>query len=262
MAKREWMENKKTDKSGAICEDEGLLVIFTPVEMEMKKQHFWLPLSVFGWSFWLPILLAGLILTITLTMLCAPLAWITGIITLLCLAFFRDPIRGIPGEPGVLVAPADGKVTEITRVERQEEFGGPALKIGIFLSVLDVHINRSPCDGEVESVDFTPGEFLDARHPESGLRNQATKIVLNMQGEDGPRKLIVRQIVGAIARRIICPIERGDLLRRGERFGMIAFGSRTEIIVPEPDAWRVMVEKNQQVKAGSSIVLRNISKGG
>jgi len=222
--------------------------------MKIKKQKFWLPLSIFGWPFWLPILLTGLILILTLSILCVPLAWLIGIVTLLCLAFFRDPIRKIPNEPGVLVAPADGKVTEITRLERLEEFGGPALKIGIFLSVLDVHINRSPSDGVVESAEFSPGEFLDARHPESGMRNQATKIVL----KSGSGKLIVRQVVGAIARRIICPLEPGDRLERGERFGMIAFGSRTELIVPEPEAWRVVVQTGQMVKAGSSIVLRRI----
>ena len=222
--------------------------------MKIKKQKFWLPLSIFGWPFWLPILLTGLILILTLSILCVPLAWLIGIVTLLCLAFFRDPIRKIPNEPDVMVAPADGKVTEITRLERLEEFGGPALKIGIFLSVLDVHINRSPSDGVVESAEFSPGEFLDARHPESGMRNQATKIVL----KSGSGKLIVRQVVGAIARRIICPLEPGDRLERGERFGMIAFGSRTELIVPEPEAWRVVVQTGQMVKAGSSIVLRRI----
>jgi phosphatidylserine decarboxylase len=224
--------------------------------MEMKKHKFWLPLSLFGWSFWLPILLAGLILTITLSILDSPLAWAAGAITLVCLAFFRDPVRRIPVEAGLLTAPADGKVTQITLIEREQEFGGPALKIGIFLSVLDVHINRSPCDGVVERVDFTPGEFLDARHPESGIRNQSTTVVLQTLEQTDPRKLIVRQIVGAIARRIICPVHPGERLRRGERFGMIAFGSRTELIVSEPDGWEVLVQTGQQVKAGSSVMLR------
>jgi phosphatidylserine decarboxylase len=221
------------------------------------KDPRWLGLSLFGWRYWLPMLVAGLLLMGMLYFVTPVLSGLMALVTLACMLFFRDPPRYIPDQPGLMVSPADGKVVEITRLERHEAFGGPALRIGIFLSVLDVHINRSPCDGVVASVHFEPGEFLDARNPQAGIRNQSNTLILKASAApDHPPIAVVRQIVGAIARRIICPITIGAQLKRGERFGMIAFGSRTELIVPDADTWESLVQTGQQVKGGSTVLLR------
>ncbi len=223
----------------------------------MNYRHVWFPLSLFGWKYWLPMLITGVLLTGVLAFINPLPAWIAAVVTLACMLFFRDPPRTIPDQPGLMVSPADGKIVEITRLDRHETLHGPALRIGIFLSVLDVHINRSPCDCVVASIHFEPGEFLDARNPQAGIRNQSNTLVLKAQlAEDHPPLAIVRQIVGAIARRIICPAKAGTPLKRGERFGMIAFGSRTELIVPQPDAWECLVHTGQQVKGGSTAMLR------
>src|SRR5205085_168864 len=150
------------------------------------------------------------------------LIWLAG------LAFFRDPERAVPQESSIMVSPADGTVTEITRFERHEDLGGPALRIGIFLSVLDVHVNRSPCDGVVKSIRYQKGKFLDARHPDCGSCNEANTIVLDTA--DGP--VVMRQVAGLIARRIVRDVHAGDRVQMGQRIGLIKFGSRTELIAP------------------------------
>ncbi len=173
------------------------------------------PLSLFGWTFWLPILLAGVLLAVTLAIIPGawPLALLCGIVTLAALAFFRDPPRRVPEGRGLMVAPADGKVTEITRLEHYDPLGGPALRIGIFLSVLDVHINRVPCEAVIVATQFREGLFLDARHPESGPKNQSHTLVLGSpEAADHHPIAVVKQIVGAIARRIIAPVRVGEHL--------------------------------------------------
>jgi phosphatidylserine decarboxylase len=171
--------------------------------------------------------------------------WIAG------LAFFRDPERVPPSDSDVMVSPADGRVTEISHLAMHEDIGGPALKIGIFLSVLDVHINRSPCDGVVRDVRYQPGKFLDARHPECGRLNEANTIVLDTN--EGP--VIVRQVAGLIARRIVCTLKVGDRVRLGERIGLIKFGSRTELIVPD-DRFEPTVKVGDFVAGACTIVMR------
>jgi len=234
----------------------------------MKHPQF--IISLYGWTFWLPIAIAGTLLTGLCTLIAAnapqsaPLAWaiaiVAGLLTFAGLAFFRDFPRTVPTDAGIMVAPADGKITEITRLEHHPLLDGrPALKIGIFLSVLDVHINRSPCDGIILARHYAEGLFLDARHPESGLKNQSNTLVLgSAQAGDQHAIAVVRQVVGAIARRIIAPVAIGDRLARGERFGMIAFGSRTELIVPEPDRWDVKVHIGQHVKGGVTVMIGRV----
>ncbi len=172
------------------------------------------------------------------------------------LAFFRDPDRTIPSESGLVVSGADGTVTEITRLDQYEGIDGPAVRIGVFLSLFDVHINRSPCAARVVQCDYQPGEFLDARHPECGQRNEAMTIRLEptQPGARGP--IIVRQIAGLVARRIICRVGPGDLLERGQRFGMIKFGSRTEVIMPDGPEVKVAVQLGDKVRGGSTILVR------
>ncbi len=174
---------------------------------------------------------------------------------LFTLLFFRDPPRTVPGEPGLLAAPADGVVTEITRLDRHEGIDGPALRIGIFLSIFDVHINRSPCAGRVLTTKYKAGEFLDARHRESGARNEANTLVIDPE-EAIPGPVIVRQIAGVIARRIVCHVGPGSMVARGERFGMIKFGSRTELIVPADGRLEPAVKMNDHVKAGRTVIMR------
>lgn len=170
------------------------------------------------------------------------------------LAFFRDPERTPPEGTDTLVSPADGRVTEITEVDEPSYIGGPAVRIGIFLSVLNCHVNRSPWSGTVEYVKYSPGLFLDARHPDSGPKNESNAIGLR----DGARdvKLLVRQVAGLIARRIICTVEPKMSVQRGERIGMIKFGSRTELYVPKDRLAGVDVRVGDNVKGALTVLGR------
>jgi len=184
-----------------------------------------------------------------------PAAIVTGIVWLAGLAFFRVPNRRIPIGPGLLISPADGKVTDITPISHEPNIGGPALRIGIFLSVFDVHVNRSPCDARVVKTRYKPGEFLDARHAECGERNEANTIVLDPDAPM-PGPIVVRQIAGLIARRIVCRLNPQQHIRRGELFGLIKFGSRTELIVPANRGLEPAVSVGQRVAGGATILMR------
>jgi phosphatidylserine decarboxylase len=171
---------------------------------------------------------------------------------LFVVAFFRDPSRTVPGGAGCAVAPADGRVDDIGYVDEPEVIRGRALRIGIFLSVFDVHVNRVPLDGRVALLRYKPGRFLDARRPDCKELNEA-----NLVGFEGPRgPFAVRQVAGLIARRIICPLREGQETARGERMGMIKFGSRTELFVPAEAPVDVLVEVGQRVRGATSILLR------
>lgn len=185
-------------------------------------------------------------------LLAAPL-WL---VWLFVLAFFRDPSRTIPGEPGLLVAPADGKVTDITPLASCEGIEGPALQIGIFLSIFDVHINRSPCDGRIVRTQHQDGKFFDARNPRASRCNESNTVILEPQAAGIVGPIIVRQIAGLIARRIVCHPKPGASLRRGQVFGMIKFGSRTELIVPAASGLTAAVEVGQHVWAGKTVLMR------
>jgi phosphatidylserine decarboxylase len=184
-----------------------------------------------------------------------PLAAVPIVIWVWAISFFRDPERVVPDEPGILVAPADGTVTQILELDHDDQIGGPARRISIFLSVFSVHINRSPCNGQVRSVAYQKGEFINALSPDSSHRNEANTVVLS--GVDGaPSTIVVRQIVGLIARRIVCHARVGDRLATGQRFGMIKFGSRTELTIPRREGDRVLVHVGQGVHAGETILIR------
>ncbi|MEA3225293.1 MAG: phosphatidylserine decarboxylase [Planctomycetota bacterium] len=155
--------------------------------------------------------------------LIAVLAWV--------LAFFRDPERLCPSDANLLLAPADGRVTEIETVAEDGFIGGSALRIGIFLSIFNVHLNRAPCNVRVEKITYKKGKYLNAMNPQSGRVNESND--LGLVRTDSPEdKLIVRQVSGAIARRIVCATAEGRELAGGEKLGMIKFGSRTELYVP------------------------------
>ncbi len=216
-------------------------------------------ISLYGWTYWLPLLLAGLFLVLLFAIL--QIWWLVAIFAILtfaCIAFYRDFNRPIPNAPNIMVAPADGKLTEITRLDHYPPFNGPALKVSIFLSVLDVHVNRSPCDATVLWTRYEEGLFLDARHPDCTNKNQSNTIALATPGAplSAPPAAVVKQIVGAIARRIIAPLTPGETLTRGQRFGMIAFGSRTELYVPAAENWQPAVPLNTHLKGGKDVILK------
>ena len=178
-----------------------------------------------------------------------------GIVLIWALSFFRDPEREVPEDKDILIAPADGTIADIETVDEPEFIGGKAMRVGIFLSIFDVHINRSPCRATVEKITYREGQFLDARNPESGRVNESNDLWLT-RIESPNDKLIIRQISGAIARRIVCRAKEGGELVSGERFGMIKFGSRTELYVPARDGVKCLVKTGDKVKAGITPIIR------
>jgi len=170
------------------------------------------------------------------------------------LSFFRDPYRASPQDDDILLAPADGRIMDIEQVQN-EYTGGPALRIGIFLSIFNTHINRAPCEVKVSQIDYKKGKFKDARNPLAGKVNESNDLKL-VRTKDPADKLIVRQISGAVARRIVCKTGAGDVLTGGEKFGMIKFGSRTELYVPLRSDIECVVRVGDKVKAGLTILAR------
>lgn len=170
--------------------------------------------------------------------------------------FFRDPVRTIPGEPGLIVSPADGVVTHVDEADEPDFIGGRARRLSIFLSVFDVHLNRAPAPGRVEFTKFRPGSFFDARREESLEKNQNQDMGLIVEEEGLPSRMVVRQSTGAIARTIVCPVETGMRLKRGQRYGMIKFGSRTTLFLSRDAEIEWLVKAGDRVKAGETPVAR------
>jgi len=165
-----------------------------------------------------------------------------------CLYFFRDPERQPPPDDHLVVSPADGRVLEV-REEREEQFlHQPATRISIFMSPLDVHVNRSPVAGTIELVRHTAGRFRAAFADKASLDNERNAVLLTTPGG----RFLVVQIAGALARRIVCHRQPGDWLARGERFGMIMFGSRVDLFLPP--AARPVVARGDRVRAGHTVV--------
>ncbi|WP_047492716.1 phosphatidylserine decarboxylase family protein [Terriglobus sp. TAA 43] len=159
--------------------------------------------------------------------------------------FFRDPARRIPTGPGEIVSPADGKVTEAEWIETPD---GSRLRLSIFLNVFDVHVNRSPIEGTVKLVNYKTGLYLNAMRADSNVLNEQNVVVI----ENENCSIQVKQIAGLLARRIVCWVKPGDTLQRGERFGLIKFGSRVDILMP-PDA-NLQVKRDDRVKGGSTVL--------
>lgn len=166
-------------------------------------------------------------------------------------AFFRDPERVVPGGDGLVVAPADGRVVAIAPAAPDGLFGDAATRISIFLSPLDVHINRAPVAGRVNDVRYQAGQFIAAYKPDASRVNEQSALRLVDERE---RNWGVVQIAGVLARRIVCRAKPGDQLARGERFGLIMFGSRTDIYLPS--ACRVEAVEGQRVRGGETIIGR------
>lgn len=172
--------------------------------------------------------------------------------TLFCLYFFRDPTRVPPPRPGLVLAPADGRIVGVQQAVPPEELGlgpMPRWRVAIFLSVLDVHVNRVPADGTVTRIAYRPGKYLNASLDKASVDNERNAIALRLP--DG-RDMAVVQIAGLIARRILCDIREGDPVRAGERFGIIRFGSRTDIYLPEGVV--PLVAQGQTMIGGETVI--------
>jgi phosphatidylserine decarboxylase len=195
-----------------------------------------------GYYYGLALIAAGVLLG----WLTSPI-WAIVPLLLACffLWFFRDPERAIPQEPGALVSPADGKVTDVSTVNTED---GKRTRISIFLSVVDVHVNRSPITGVIRDVHYQRGKFLDARSPDCAEQNEQNIVTVEGEGQ----RVVFKQIAGLLARRIIFTPRPGDLLQRGQRVGLIKFGSRTDVLF-DADA-RVSVKVGDRVKGGASIL--------
>ncbi len=166
-------------------------------------------------------------------------------LALFFLWFFRDPPRRVPAGDGFLVSPADGKVTEAEWIETP---AGSRLRLSIFLNVFDVHVNRSPVAGTVTQVSYKKGLFLNAMRADSNVLNESNTVVIEGEG----CTLQVKQIAGLLARRIVCFVKPGDTVQRGQRFGLIKFGSRVDVLMPADAVLRVRT--GDRVKGGSTVL--------
>ncbi len=225
----------------------------------MPSRNVWL--SPLGADQWIP---ATLVFIPVITACIALVShgesgwWIPGILSFMVwlgfVLFFRDPKRIPPrAHDGCMMSPADGRISAITHLSHHESVNGPATVIRIFLSVLDVHINRVPWDGHVMSQVHRPGRYLDVRNPLSAQVNES--MLLSLRAADG-RLFGIRQVSGAIARRIVCLPRVGDRVIRGDRLGMIKFGSTTELILAEADAAHILVRQGDRVVGGITPLAR------
>ena len=212
------------------------------------------PLTRHGWR---EMLIGSLVLVLVAFGLGLAVWWLALVVLPVMIwlfAFFRDPDRPIPTQQFVMVSPADGVVSDITHIEHDPLLDAPAIRVGIFLSVFNVHVNRSPCDGRIVKVEYKKGRFINAMsHGAASEQNESNTIVL--AEPNGDRKIaVVKQIVGLIARRIVFSGREGDVLKRGQRIGMIKFGSRTELYIP---AWmepEIQVKQSQKVRGAADVI--------
>ena len=180
------------------------------------------------------------------------IAWLGLAFTLFCLFFFRDPQRVPPGRPGLVLAPADGRVVSVAPAIPPVELGlgtEPRWRVSIFLSVLNVHVNRVPAEGTVTRIAYHAGSFLSASLDKASEENERNAMALRLP--DG-RTIAVVQIAGLIARRILCTVREGDAVRAGERFGLIRFGSRTDLYLPE--GVQPLVLDGQTMVGGETVI--------
>jgi len=168
--------------------------------------------------------------------------------------FFRDPRREIPKAPGLFVSPADGVVTDITPLGDDSELGCEGVRIGVFMSIFDVHVNRAPCDGVVARMASNVGAYLDVRRKDAWRLNESHLVLLDHTADGVTYPVGVRQVAGLVARRIVCRVRAGDRLARGQRFGLIKFGSRLELLLPSALGAEPVVRVGQRVRAGSSVL--------
>jgi phosphatidylserine decarboxylase len=206
------------------------------------------PMHPEGWKF-VPVFAA---VTVVLFWLWQPLGWLGVLLTIWCYYFFRDPKRAVPENAGLLVSPADGVVSLIERAVPPAELGmGPEalLRVSVFMSVFNCHVNRAPIGGRVAAVAYRPGKFFNASLDKASEENERNALAIELP--DG-RKIAVVQIAGLVARRIMCWKAPGDMVRTAERFGLIRFGSRLDVYLPEGVAPQVAL--GQTMVGGESVI--------
>ncbi|HSQ78424.1 MAG TPA: phosphatidylserine decarboxylase family protein [Nitrospirota bacterium] len=208
-------------------------------------KNYGIPVASEGWPFIVPLAVV--------TVLCFLLgwkypAWVLLVLTLFVLFFFRDPERRVPAGKDLVVSPADGRVIVIKDVFEPTYLKQDVKQISIFLSVFNVHVNRAPVEGAVEVVKYNPGKFHVASVDKASLDNEQTAMVI----ASGKHKILVKQIAGLIARRIVCYAKPGDAIRQGERYGLIRFGSRVDLFLPKETELRVKV--GDRIKGARDIV--------
>jgi phosphatidylserine decarboxylase len=186
------------------------------------------------------------------------LGWLLLPITLWCVAFFRDPDRKTPAEPGLIICPADGKLLPIVEAAPPAELGmgdAPRPRLSIFMNVFNVHVNRNPVSGSVVALAYRPGKFFNASFDKASIDNERMSIRLRPEGQSGEaRDLGVVQIAGLVARRIVCDLAQGEGVRRGERFGIIRFGSRVDVYLPP--GTEILVQPGITTRAGETVLAR------
>jgi phosphatidylserine decarboxylase len=198
----------------------------------------------------LPYIFASAFVTVVLSLIgFAYLALVGILVTFFICYFFRDPDRVTPQKSGAVISPADGRVV-YTGIEETNPFiEGPCLKIGIFMSIFNVHVNRIPFSGSIKKILYFPGKFYAADKKKASLENEQNAVILETENNS---EICFVQIAGLVARRIICGVQEGDHVIRGQRFGLICFGSRVDVYLPSDTS--LEVTKGDRVKAGSSII--------
>jgi len=199
-----------------------------------------------------PFILGGIALVFLGLLVWHPLAWAGLIFTVFCLYFFRDPERVLPPRAGVFVAPADGLVVEVAMAVPPLELGldlKPRMRVAIFLSVLDVHVNRAPIGGVVRKIAYHAGAFLNAADDKASDENERNSMLIALPTG---QEVVVVQIAGLIARRIVCEATEGQSLSTGQRFGIIRFGSRTDVYLPE--GTEPLVSVGQRMIGGETVI--------
>lgn len=204
-----------------------------------------IPVAAEGWPFLVPLA--------AVTFICFVLGlqqagWVLLALTLFVLFFFRDPDRVVPEGNGVVVSPADGRVIVIKDIYEPDYLKQDVKQVSIFLSVFNVHVNRTPIGGTVETVRYNPGKFLVASVDKASLDNEQTGMVIN----DGTSRVLVKQIAGLIARRIVCYAKAGDAVKAGERYGLIRFGSRVDLFLPRTTD--LMVKVGDRIKGARDVI--------
>src|ERR1700761_6378655 len=180
-----------------------------------------------------------------------PLGWIGTVLTIWCALFFRDPVRVTPVRDGIVVAPADGRVSMITQAMPPAELGlgdKPLPRVSIFMSVFNCHVNRAPVTGRIERIAYRPGVFINAELDKASEDNERNSLVIS----SGQGRIGVIQIAGLVARRIVCFVREGQSIGAGERFGLIRFGSRLDVYLP--DGTQALVSEGQTAVAGETIL--------
>jgi phosphatidylserine decarboxylase len=208
-------------------------------------KNYGIPVASEGWPFIIPL---AIVTALLFAFGWKNTAYVSLVLTLFVLFFFRDPERTVPEGKGVVVSPADGRVIVIKDIYEPTYLKQDVKQISIFLSVFNVHVNRSPVGGTVELVKYNPGKFHVASVDKASLDNEQTAMVI----DDGKHNILVKQIAGLIARRIVCYAKPGDAIKAGERYGLIRFGSRVDIFLPKDTELKVKL--GDRIKGARDII--------